>query len=194
MRIFLLIVLYAGFMVALVRPLLADEPGGVHCWRIDGEHSRLEWTANWAGNAVHGGFSHFSAGIRFSPEDPEDARIEVHVPLSALHTEDPNVRDLLIGDAWFAPDRFPEAVYRSTRIVARKDGGWRSQGTLSLKGVGHPLALDFSLAISGERARAQGRTVIDRTWFGIGDGPLAKATAPEVEVRFEVEAQAIACR
>ncbi|RMF16901.1 MAG: YceI family protein [Alphaproteobacteria bacterium] len=193
MRISPLIVLFTGFIAALPRPLSADETGGVRCWRVEEPTTRLEWTANWAGTAIHGGFSHFAARIRFSPEALEDSSIVVHVPLAALVTEDPDVRELLTGDEWFAPDRFPEAVYESARIRSSGDGRYHAEGTLTLKGVRRPLGLDFTLIVHGDRARAEGGTVIDRRVFGVGGGELDAATAPEVTVGFSMEAKATDC-
>ncbi len=189
-----IVALYALLVAFPLRASLAGEAAGaLRCWRLDEGGSRLAWTAEWAGSAIEGGFSRFAARIRFSPDALRESRIEVRVPLASLVTEDPEVRDLLAGEAWFSSDRFPEAVYRSSIIESRGQASYHARGTLSLKGVTHPLGLDFSLVVSGNRAHVEGGTVIDRRSFGIGGGPLDAATAREVEVRFILAAETIPC-
>ncbi len=169
------------------------DAGALRCWRLETSGARLEWTARWAGTPVTGGFARFDADIRFSPDALDRSRIRVRVPIGSLIVRDSDVRDLLVGEDWLAPDRFPEAVYEGTRVAKRGANGYRLRGILTLKGISRPLDIDFSLAVAGDRAHAEGGAVIDRRAFGVGGGALDAATAATVDVRFAFDARAVDC-
>ncbi|SNT09710.1 Cytochrome b561 [Sphingomonas laterariae] len=146
-----------------------EEAVEAHRWAIS-PGGRLGFTASFTGSPVAGRFTRWDADIRFSSDALDRSDITVRVDMASADTEDASRDETLRGDAFFATGAHARATFRSTRITARGPGRYRASGFLTIKGVRKPMAVDFTLAIQGDRATVSGGGAIDRGDFGIGTG------------------------
>lgn len=75
----------------------------------------------------------------------------------------------LQGPELFHSERFDRVTYVSTDVRAEGDG-YRSNGTLSMKGIRRPLAVDFDLMNDGDIKTVNGAAELDRLEFEVGIG------------------------
>ena len=98
--------------------------------------------------------------------------------------------EMLKGADFFAVSGNRSAVFTAARF--RKAGAERfvADGTLLMKGMTAPLALPFSLKITGDRATMRGNATIDRLAYRIGEGEFSSTAEIPAAVQIEVEVEA----
>jgi polyisoprenoid-binding protein YceI len=134
--------------------------------------SRLQFTAAYEGEAFTGRFDKFDASIRFDPKDLAHSRFDVRIPLSSAHTDNDERDDALLGPDFFDAAGRPEARYEATRFVLLKDGRWRADGTLTLRGVKKLVPLYFRIT-GGDKPVLEGNATVNRLDFKVGTGDWA---------------------
>jgi polyisoprenoid-binding protein YceI len=146
-------------------------------WTVDRAASRLTFTSAYAGDAFSGGFSRWSADIRFDPKNLAGSSVTATIDVGSAATGDKD-RDASLPTAdFFAAARFPRATFAATRFRDLGGGRYAADGTLTIKGVAKPLTLPFSLAITGKSAKMTSSVAINRLAFGIGQGQWASTQA-----------------
>jgi polyisoprenoid-binding protein YceI len=131
--------------------------------------STLKFTATYQGEAFTGRFEQFDAAIRFDPADLADSRFEVRIPLASARTDNAERDEMLLEPEFFDAKAKPEARYEATKFTKLKDGRWRADGTLTLRGVRKPVPLVFSWT-PGAHPVLVGEAVVNRLDFGVGSG------------------------
>lgn len=187
-------VLSAVFVLAMACPALAAPE-----WTIDPAGSALSFTATQNGAPTEGGFGAFSGTIAFDPDDLAGTRIEIDVDMGSVTGPYDAFSDTLKQDVWFASAAFPKAHYSSSSVTRAPEGGYRAEGTLTLRGIGAPVALTFDFKQFGPRdgtpgtlrAVAVGDATVMRTVFGVGQGAWAKTDEVKdaVGVHFTIAAE-----
>lgn len=137
--------------------------------------STLAFASEYDGETFTGKFPEFRTTLRFDPARPEQARLEVAIPLASVDTGSSERDDMLREAAFFAVGRHPEARYTATGF--RKDGPGRyiAEGMLELRGVTAPVTLHLAWH-PGERPVLEARASVSRTRFGVGGGDWADTT------------------
>lgn len=168
-------------------------------WHVLPGESTLSFTARQNGAPTEGGFGHFDGTILFDPGDLAHARIDIDVDMTDVTSSYDELVDTLKTATWFSSAAFPKAHYTATQITKADDGGYRAEGTLTLRGVSAPVALTFKFEEMGPkagasgtlRAVATGHATVMRTAFGVGQGSWAKTdeVADAVAVAFKVAAE-----
>lgn len=179
-------------LAALATLGLAGEAAPIHAaqWSIDPAASSLTFETRASGQPVRGGFGSFAAKIDFDPGKPELANVRVEVELDSLTTGQPQLDQVLRGEAWFDMGNHPKAVFLANGGEKLADGRYALQGAVTIRGKTQPLVLRFSLETDKGRAHARAEFTILRSTFGIGRGAIVRqlAVRNEVEVRIDVVA------
>ena len=165
------------------------------------EDARAAWTVEEGslgiavtqlGSRVEGSFADWSATVAFDEEPDAEGRhgaVEVAVDVASLTLG--SVTSQALGAEFFDAEGFPGAVF-AAGILAAPEGSeadYVAEGTLSLRGAEVPVTLAFDLTLAGERATAQGVTVVDRRDFAIGESYADPGTLGfEVEITVALEA------
>ena len=149
------------------------------------EHADMHTNAM---EAFTGTFGDWSARISYDPARPEAATIHVRIALDSLDTGDPPLDREILGDDWFAAGDWPEATYRAEGFSSTGKDRFQAEGLLTLRGVEQPVVLAFELEILDDQAVAQGRAVIDRLAFGIGESAGPSLATVQVGVEFDLKA------
>ena len=131
--------------------------------------STLTFTGSYQGEKFTGRFETFDAAVRFDPANLAASRIDVRIPLATANTDNDERDEMLLGAEFFDAVAKPDARYEATKFVKLKDGRYRADGTLTLRGVKKPVALVFSWS-GGAKPVLVGEAVVNRLDFGVGTG------------------------
>ena len=152
-------------------------------WQLDAANSRLGFLATWEGTPFETIFQRFDADIRFDPQRPQDARIEVRVEVTSVDSASPD-RDEGMGDvAWFDFANHPQARYLTSAVRAAGQGEYVADGELTLKGITKPVEVHLTWEESDGSARLKARAQVLRTEFNVGEGEWAESDDIGFEVR-----------
>ncbi len=175
----------ALFVLCFATPALAAWSGK---WAIDKTQSSIRFTGTQEGADFSGKFGDFTASIAFDPAHPANGRISVTIPLASVSVEGKDRQDAIGEKEWFDVKTFPKARFTSNEIVRdeKNKGGFIAKGRLTIKGVGQPVALPFTLTTTGDVTRADGSFVLKRNDFGIGSGEFASDAWIKHEVKVAI--------
>ena len=115
-------------------------------YQLDPHHTMVLFS--WS----HFGFSHPTAELGlgqgtlvFDPEHPEQAKVEVTLPLSGLDTPVPALNEHLAKPDFFDTAKYPTVTYKSTKVEPVGKDRFRVTGDLTIHGVTRPVVLDATL-------------------------------------------------
>ena len=177
-----------------VRPVLA---GPQDAWTIDPRASSLTFTASQIGSLVNGRFPTWRGEIVLDPSALAAARIDITIATPPVTTNNHDVDSLLKGSNFLDVQKFPEARFVSTSIVAKGGERYEARGKLTIRDATRDTVLPFTLAIIDDptqpgrlRATARGRLLLKRLDFGVGQNEWAGTgqVANEVTVDLNVVA------
>ena len=83
--------------------------------------------------------------LTFDPQHPEQAKVEVTLPMSGLDTHVPALNEHLAKPDFFDSAKYPQVTYRSTKVEPVGKDRFRVTGDLTVHGVTHPVVLDATL-------------------------------------------------
>lgn len=168
-------------------------------WVIDPAHTSVDFEiSHMHVSTFHGRFGVVAGTLRLDEEVPANSVLEAEVEAKSLEVRDPALYGRLMGEGFFAAEAHPKLVYRSTRVERRDDTHWRVEGTLTLRGVTHPVPLDVEALGGGNHpfARVPMRAyravgALDRGDYGMTwNAPLdtgAKYLGERVRISLQVE-------
>ncbi|MDP6706432.1 MAG: YceI family protein [Alphaproteobacteria bacterium] len=192
-----------GFLLLILTalPLL----GGIAAARaaeyvIDPAHASIHFKAShFHFSKVQGRFNRISGGFTFDPAKAEDSKVHVVVDVGSIDTNH-EARDAHMREPeYFNVARFPEAVFRSTRIVVTGARTGLMTGELSILGATipvtlevvfngiapHPLGDRFAKYNGITVASFSARTTISRSSFGMTAGRGEKGETVELSIEVE---------
>jgi polyisoprenoid-binding protein YceI len=115
-------------------------------YKLDPNHTMVLFS--WS----HFGFSHPTAELGlgqgtlvFDPQHPEQAKVEVTLPLSGLDTHVPSLDEHLAKPDFLDASKYPLVTYRSTRVEPLGKDRFRVTGDLTVHGVTRPVMLEATL-------------------------------------------------
>ncbi len=173
----------AGALACVLLSPLAARASAPPAWIVDKTASSVRFTSSMAGESFTGTFRRWDADIRFDPANLAASSVAATVDVASAATGNPD-RDQALPTATFldAP-AFPRATFVAHHFTALGGGRYQADGVLTLRGVGKPLSLPFTLAIQGGQARMTGQVAINRLAFGVGqDEWKAVTTIPAAVV------------
>jgi len=174
-------------VVALAAALCWATPAAAAEWTIDSGASRLGFTGSQGGTPFDGRFTRWRGDIVFDPANPGAGHALVTIDTASATTDDRNRDEALPQADWFNAKTFPDAVFEATTFRAKGGNAYEAEGSLTIRGVSRPVTLPFTLDLTGNRARAQGRLTLVRTEFGIGQGSWSDGRNVALEVAVTVD-------
>lgn len=126
--------------------------------------------------------------FQFDTDAPENARVNLEVPLASVDSGSAEANDELKKDEWFATSAHPLATFQSSAVKALGNNAFEVTGTLSIKGVSQNVTIPFTYAAQGDQGVFTGQFGFKRADFGIGKGPWGdfSIVANEVTIKFHV--------
>jgi cytochrome b561/polyisoprenoid-binding protein YceI len=154
--------------------------------------STLGFSTAWSGQPIEGQFKRWDGDILFSPDALDKSKLTIRVDLASASTGDDQRDATLPTPDWFDATAYPTAVFTASRFKAMGRDRFVTNGTLTLRGVTKPVAVGFTLKITGDQAVAQGSATVDRTAFGVGQGEWAATDEIPAEVKLSFSLKATA--
>lgn len=163
---------------------------GAANWIVDKAQSRIAFRSTFSGAPVEGSFRNWDAQIAFDPKNLAASRVQVTIDVGSVTSTDDEAAEALPTGDWLDARRNPRATFVSNSIRDLGGGKYQANGTLTLKGVSQPVALPFTLAITGNTAKMTGSTAVDRSKFGIGGGQFKNPSTIPFNVTVNVSVTA----
>ncbi|MFT0862083.1 YceI family protein [Ancylobacter sp. G4_0304] len=144
-------------------------------YTVDANHTQVIWSVDHMGfSPLSGMFGGMSGTLKLDPNAPEDAVLEITIPMSGLVVTSKSFGEDLAGPEFFDAAKFPAATFKSTQIST--DGTSATiEGELTLHGVTRPVTLDAELVGAGINPRSKvenigfmATTMLNRSDFGLG--------------------------
>lgn len=159
-------------------------------WAVNADASSISFSGTHDGNAYSGSFGNWDAAIRFDPDAPGDAVVNVTVSMASAEASQKLYSDSLPAPEWFNTSAFPTATVEIVDIAAASDGSYTSTARLTLKEQTVAAPFPFTLAIDGDTASMRGEAVFQRKPLDLGQSsdPNGDWVGEDVRVDVVVEA------
>ena len=148
-------------------PLQASE------WRVDYDHSRLEFSGAQLGAIFEGEFTEFEVEITFDPDHLETASALAVIQTASAKTGDRQIDNALPGREWFYVRQYPTATFKADSFTRTGPASYEAHGTLQIRDQAHAVILPFTLDIEDDQAVMRGALEIDRRDYEVGKGEWA---------------------
>lgn len=124
------------------------------------------------GSPVTGAFADWTSAISFDPDatDAEAGRVSTTIAIGSLSLG--SVTSQAMGAAYFNEPDFPTASYDGTLL--HDATGYRSEGTLTIKGVALPVNFPFELVLNEDTATVTATAQVSRTDYNIGGADVTE--------------------
>ncbi len=143
-------------------------------------------------------YERYHGELDYDPERPENSRVRLVIEAASAKCLDDwvkpkqlkDIQDYALNKA-MQVRRFPELVFESERIEALEQGKFRVSGSLRVRGVAKPVAVDVEMRPEGERLRFTGKAVVNMKDYGIKPPKAALGmigTKPKMNFFFELVA------
>ncbi|PCM45133.1 YceI family protein [Marinobacter sp. ANT_B65] len=186
------VLLASAVSMALVSSVQADEHSGTYAFDSKGAHQFITFKISHLGYSwLYGRFNDFDGQFSYDAESPEKSSVSVTIDTSSVdsnHAErDKHVR----GEDFLDVDEYPEASFKSKRVVVDDAGEADIVGDLTLRGVTREVTLDVEMLGHGKdpwggyRMGFEAETELRLEDFGIPTN-LGKASET-VEIIISVE-------
>lgn len=174
---------------SLIASLLLVTAADAATFRFDASTSELAFTGDYGGEAVPGVFKHFSGEAVFDLAQPLATRFRTEIDVASLDTDYADRDDTLRGPEFFDVEAHPKSVWESTADCSAAGAALTCPGTLTLKGVTHPVPLAITPSADGRSI--EGKATLARSQFAVGSGEWAdpETIADAVEIRFRLQLQ-----
>ena len=156
--------LAAGLIIAANTSVAAES------WTVDQAQSTLGFEVQQGEGGVTGEFTSWNATIDFDVEAPEAAKISAEISPGSASTGNSQIDMTLPAKDWFDASGFPVAEFAAEGASLVEGNTYQADGTLTIKGVSHPVKLDFTLDIDGDTATAKGTAQLNRLDYQLGAG------------------------
>ena len=156
-------------------PTVAAEPFAAGRYRLDPLHSRIGWAVDHLGfSTFRGLIPHVAGTLAIDPGHPEAMRFDAEAPMDEIASLDPALDSRLRGSQFFAVARYPNATYHARHLVMTGPRTARVDGSLTVCGVTHPVAMNVRFERAGiDPATGKptlgfdGTMIVRRSMFGI---------------------------
>lgn len=146
------------FVAAVLAVLIggAAPPASADTYKLDRDHTEVRFTWDHLGLSRQGGrFLDVSGTVTFDPANPETSAVDVRIPLKSIATGVKALDEHLVKSKdFFDMAQFPEAAFKSTRVLRTDERVAEVMGDLTLNGVTKPVVLDVVWNFTGEHPLA----------------------------------------
>lgn len=171
--------------------LIFSTVAGAQSWSSMPGAGELAFTARYESQELAGLFTTFS--VRVEQSGRQITLLTVTVDTASADMNDAEVNAALAAGEWFDSGMYPEAVFESREILFLGGQAYAARGELTLKGQPRAIEVPFRWQEGAAGATLAGALELSRTNWGVGTGDWANTStiADAVEVRFEVQLQAV---
>ncbi len=173
--------------------LLAFSASAADKYNFEPGHSQIRFGWNHLGfSNMTAGFDSFTGEVQLDTADLTKSSVSVTIPLSALDTGVAKLDEHLKSPDFFDAGKFPEATFKSTKVVKAGDKALKVHGDLTIHGVTKPVVLDVTINNIGQHPMAKmpaagfdASLTVKRSDFGVG--AYAPAVSDDVRITISTE-------
>jgi len=144
-------------------------------YKVDPEHTSVNFTVRHLFTRVHGRFDKFEGTIIFDPKHPEQAKVWGSIEAASVNTNEPKRDKDLRSNHFFDVKKFPKITFKSTAVtdIDRRTKTAKVHGFLTIHGVRRPVVLDATYLGAGkdpwgnEKAGFSATLTINRKDYGL---------------------------
>lgn len=177
-------------------PSTGTVSAGAEEYTIDTGHSHLGFHIKHMNvSYVYGRFNEFEGKIKIDPQAPKAAEMsfELKIKTEKIDTANDRRDKHLRSPDFFNAQQFPEATFKSTKVVAA-GSKWQVTGELTMLGVTKSVTAELEVAGHGPHPRGgymvgvHGTCTFKRSDFGMVYGLDTDALGDEVTLTISLEA------
>jgi polyisoprenoid-binding protein YceI len=169
--------------------IFSTAAGSAFAQRANGEKIKIDFVSKQMGVPVEGSFGKATASVNFDKANASASKAEIEIDLASIDTGSDEANTEVKREGWFNVKKFPTAKFVSTAVKEVGSGRYEAAGKLTIKGKTTDIMAPFQLKSGANVVSvAEGKFIIKRSQFGIGEGVWADpdTVADEVEVKFKV--------
>lgn len=168
-------------------------------YTLDKDHASLVFKINHLGFSTYvGRFNALDASLDFDPEKIESSKLQVIVDMKSIDVNNPKFAEDLRGSDWLDTEKFPQAVFKTTRFVESKEkNSFKFEGDLTFHGVTAPVTLDVKFHGGGRNFLTRkftlgfsANTTFKRSAFG-ADNMVSFGVGDDIELEINAEFQKV---
>ena len=186
------ILLASAISAAMVASAQANEHSGTYAFDTQGTHQFVTFKISHLGYSwLYGRFNDFDGEFTYDADNPENSSVSVTIDTSSVDSNHAERDKHLRSEDFLYVSEFPEATFKSKRVVVDEAGEADIIGDLTLRGVTREITLDAEMVGHGEdpwggyRMGFEAETELRLKDFGI---PMDLGKASEtVEIEISVE-------
>jgi polyisoprenoid-binding protein YceI len=182
------------FLVGLIiSPLHAE----VRSWEIDKEHTNFYFSVDHIYAKVQGRFTDFNGTFLFDPDNLKDSEISFEIKVKSVDTGNSKRDKHLLSEDFFYASEYPLITFVGNNITKAGENIYNVKGKLTIRGVSSDLVLpltyggtkDHPLSPGMVVAGFNGRVILDRLTYNVGDGKYYKmgAVGKDVDILVTLE-------
>lgn len=168
-------------------------------WTLDPVHSGVQFAVkHMVVTTVRGKFTRFQVDVDFDETSPERSGVQARIDASSIDTGAPDRDAHLRSPDFLDAERYPEIVFRSSRIDPIRGDRYRITGDLTIRDVTREVVLDATLGGVGKNPWGQqvagfsAETAINRKEFGLNWNAALETggwlVGDDIKIHLEVEA------
>jgi polyisoprenoid-binding protein YceI len=180
--------------LALLLPVLAAAEPAVY--KVDGDHSAVNFQIRHFVSNVSGHFRDFDGTVKYDKQNPAASSVEFTVKAASIDTSNNDRDEHLRSKDFFDVQNFPSLTFTSTKVAAKDANTLEVTGNLTLHGVTKQVTIPVEVLGSvktprGEKAGFETNFTVNRKEYGINwnnvldSGPVL---GDEVKVNIAIEA------
>jgi polyisoprenoid-binding protein YceI len=160
-------------------------------YTLTGENTTLEWVGSKPDGKHKGGFKKLKGTLTVDPAKLEDAKVDVEIDTTTLHSDNPGLTMHLKGPDFFNVKKHPTAKFVSTKVTGDA-AAFTLTGKLTLLGKTKEVEIPVKVKTEGDVHTLVGETTIDRTEFGMnyGRGKVDDKVALKITIRGKAKTEA----
>jgi polyisoprenoid-binding protein YceI len=186
------LLLASAISLTMVGVVHADDFNGTYAFDKEGDHQFITFKISHLGFSwMYGRFNDFDGQFVYNAEHPEESSVNVTINTSSVDTNHAERDKHLRSKDIFYTSEYPEASFKSKRVVVDDDGEANIIGDLTLRGVTKEITLDAEMIghgadpWGGYRMGFEAETTLRLADYGI---PMNLGKASEtVEITISVE-------
>ena len=145
------VLLASAVSLALAGVAHADEHSGTYAFDNKDTHQFITFKISHLGYSwLYGRFNDFDGQFEYDADNPENSSVSVTVDTASIDSNHAERDKHLRSEDFLYVSEFPEATFKSTRIVVDEEGEADIIGDLTLRGVTREITLDAEMVGHGE--------------------------------------------
>jgi polyisoprenoid-binding protein YceI len=148
--------------------------------------SNVTATFTQSGVPVDAPFKTFTGRIVYDSANVAASSAELEVAVGTLDIGDEAYNEEVRKKQWFDVATYPKATFKSTAIKATGPGRFDATGVLTVKGKSLTITVPITTKTSADGVAFEGKFVLSRKAFGLGDPLWEEVLEDKVGVQFRL--------